>query len=247
MAESSWQQVDTDNSTMRMHVSLPTGSGPFPAVVVIQHQGGVDEFVRNITRRLAESGYVAAAPDLYHRDGPECTDDIVTRRTRLRDRNIINDVNATVAFLQQHDSVDGSRLAIIGFCMGGRIAYLMAAANSAFKASVVYYGGNILRAWGRDIPSPFERTSEIHCPIQGHFGEEDKNPSPEDMRTLDAELTKFNKKHDFYSYPNAGHAFMDNTKESYRRLADEASWPRTLEFLERHPGLPAGQQVARAR
>jgi len=247
MAESSWQQVDTDNSTLRMHVSLPTGSGPFPAVVVIQHQGGVDEFVQNITRRLAESGYVAAAPDLYHRDGPECTDDIVTRRTRLRDRNIINDVNATVAFLQQHDSVDGTRLAIIGFCMGGRIAYLMAAANSTFKASVAYYGGNILRAWGRDTPSPFERTSEIHCPILGHFGAEDKNPSPEDMRTLDAELTKFNKKHDFYSYPNAGHAFMDNSKESYRHFADEASWPRTLEFLERHLGLPAGQPVARAR
>ena len=124
MAESSWQQVDTDNSTMRMHVSIPKGSGPFPAVVVIQHQGGVDEFVQNITRRLAESGYVAAAPDLYHRDGPECTDDIVTRRTRLRDRTIINDVNATAAFLQQQDSVDGNRLAIIGFCMGGRIAYL---------------------------------------------------------------------------------------------------------------------------
>ena len=141
MAKSIWKQIDTDSSAMRMHVSLPTGSGSFRAVVVIQHQGGVDEFVQNITRRLAESGYVAAAPDLYHRDGPECTDDIVTRRTRLRDRNIINDVNATVAFLQQHDSVDRSRLAIIGFCMGGRIAYLMAAANSAFKASVAYYGG----------------------------------------------------------------------------------------------------------
>jgi len=98
MVTSSWQQIDTDDSTMRMRVSLPTGSGSFPAGIVIQHQGGVDEFVQNITRRLAESGYVAAAPDLYHRDGPECTDDIVTRRTRLRDRNIINDVNAAVAF-----------------------------------------------------------------------------------------------------------------------------------------------------
>jgi carboxymethylenebutenolidase len=247
MAESNWQQIETDKSVMRMHVSLPTGSGRFPAVVVIQHQGGVDEFVQSMTLRLADSGYVAAAPDLYHRDGPNCTDDIVTRRTRLRDSNIINDVNTTVGFLQQHDFVDGSRLAIIGFCMGGRIAYLMAAANSAFKASVVYYGGNTFRAWGRGMPSPFERTSEIHCPIQGHFGEEDKNPSPEDMRTLDAELTKFNKNHDFYSYLNAGHAFMDNTKESYRRLADEASWSRTLEFLARHLGLPAGQQVAQAR
>jgi carboxymethylenebutenolidase len=247
MVTSSWQQVDTDNSSMRLHVSVPAGSGPFPAMVVIQHQGGVDEFVQHMNCRLSEAGYVAAAPDLYHRDGPDCKDDIVTRRTRLRDRSIINDVTATLTFLQQHDSVDGSRLAIIGFCMGGRIAYLMAAANSAFKASVAYYGGNILRAWGRDIPSPFERTLEIHCPIQGHFGEEDKNPSPEDMRTLDTELTKFNKTHEFYSYPSAGHAFMDNTKESYRRHADQASWPRTLEFLERHVGMTAGQRAALAR
>ena len=246
MAQSSWQQVDSDHSTMRIHISLPQGSVPFPAIVVIQHQGGVDEFVQNMTHRLAASGYVAVAPDLYHRDGPDCKDDIVTRRTRLRDRNIISDVNATVDFLKRHDSVDTSRLAIIGFCMGGRVAYLMAAANPAFKAAVAYYGGNILRAWGRDIPSPFERTSEIHCAIQGHFGEEDKNPSPEDMRTLDAELTKFNKHHEFYSYPNASHAFMDNTKESYRRHADEASWPRTLEFLKRHLGVLAGQRVAEA-
>jgi dienelactone hydrolase len=92
------------------------------------------------------------------------------------------------------------------------------------------------RAWGRDLPSPFERTAEIHCPLQGHFGADDANPSPQDVGKLDAELAKFNKPHEFYSYSNAGHAFMDSTKESYRRDADAASWPRTLEFLRRHLG-----------
>ena len=246
MIDSSWQEIESDNSTMRLHVSVPAGSGPFPGLVVIQHQGGVDEFVQNMTQRLAEAGYVAAAPDLYHRDGPDCKDDLVTRRSRLGDRRIINDVNATVAFLQRQPAVGSSRLGVIGFCMGGRIAYLMAAAVPAFKAAVAYYAGNAFRAWGRDIPSPFERTAEIHCPILGHFGAEDKNPSPEDMQKLAAELTRFHKAHEFYSYPNAGHAFMDNTKESYRRHADEASWPRTLDFLNRHLGAPvATQAVAR--
>ena len=237
MTESHWQQTSSDSSAMRMHVSIPAGSSPFPALVVIQHQGGVDAFVQNMTTRLAQAGFVAAAPDLYHRDGPDCTDDIVTRRSRLSDRKVINDVNATVSFLQAHAAVDKGCLGIIGFCMGGRVVYLMAAANPAFKAAVAYYPGNTFRAWGRDIPSPFERTSAIHCPLQGHFGEEDKNPSPEDMRKLDPELTKFNKTHEFYSYPNAAHAFMDDTKESYRRHADEASWPRTLDFLNRHLAL----------
>jgi carboxymethylenebutenolidase len=234
MTSSSWQQTNSDKSTMRVRLSLPTGMGSFPAMVVIQHQGGVDEFVEEMTIRLADAGYVAAAPDLYHRDGPDCKDDIATRRSRLGDRRIINDVNACVSFLQSHDSVDRNRIGIVGFCMGGRIVYLMAAANPVFKAAVAYYPGNAFRAWGRDLASPFERTAEIHCPLQGHFGADDKNPSPEDMAKLDAELTRFNKPHEFFPYPGAGHGFMDNSKEGYRRDADEASWPRTLDFLSRH-------------
>lgn len=236
MTSSSWQQTESDRSAMRMHVSAPEGPGPFAAMVVIQHQGGVDEFVQNMTKRLAGAGYVAAAPDLYHRDGPDCADDIATRRSRLSDRRIINDVNACAEFLRQDPRVDGQRMGIVGFCMGGRVVYLMAAASAAFKAAVAYYPGNVFRAWGRDIPSPFERTAEIRCPLQGHFGEDDKNPSLEDMAKLGAALTKFNKPHEFYSYAGAGHAFMDSTKESYRRHADEASWPRTLDFLARHLG-----------
>jgi carboxymethylenebutenolidase len=234
MAQSSWQEVECDGSMMRMHVSVPEGGGTFPALVVAQHLGGVDEFIQSMTQRLAGAGYVAAAPELYHRDGPECADDARTRSMRLRDRNVIADVNAAVAFLQQHSAVSPARVGIIGFCMGGRVVYLMSAANPSLKAAVAYYGGNIFRAWGRDTPSPFERTAQIGCPILGHFGADDKNPSPEDMQKLDAELTKLNKPHEFYSYENAGHAFMDHTKESYRRHGEEASWPRTLEFLKRH-------------
>ncbi len=247
MITSNWQEVESDGNRMRMHVSVPEGPGPFAAVVAMQHQGGVDEFMENMTKRLARGGYVAVAPDLYHRDGPECKDDIVTRRSRLSDRRVINDVNAAVSFLQRHSAVDGHRLGIIGFCMGGRVVYLMAAANPTFKAAVAYYAGNTFRAWGRDIPSPFERTAEIHCPLLGHFGADDKNPSPEDMQKLDVELTKFNKAHEFYSYPNAAHAFMDSTKESYRRHADEASWPRTLDFFDRYLGASTVTQAAATR
>jgi carboxymethylenebutenolidase len=231
---SNWQEIESDGSPMRLHVSMPDGAGPFPALVVLQHQGGVDQFIQEMTRRLAGAGYMAAAPDLYHRDGPDCKDDLVTRRSRLSDRRIVNDLNASVGYLQSHSAADKKRIGIIGFCMGGRIVYLAAAAIAAFKAAVAYYPGNTFRAWGRDLRSPFERTEEIHCPLQGHFGANDVNPSLQDVVKLDAELAKFSKPHEFYSYPNAGHAFMDSTKESYRREADEASWARTLDFLSRH-------------
>ena len=233
---SNWQETESDGSAMGLYISMPDGAGPFPALIVMQHQGGVDEFIQGTTRRLAGSGYLAAAPDLYHRDGPDCKDDLITRRSRLSDRRIVNDLNATMSYLQSHSTADMKRIGIIGFCMGGRIVYLAAATIPAFKAAVAYYPGNTFRAWGRDLPSPFERTAEIHCPLQGHFGADDANPSPQDVGKLDAELAKLNKPHEFYSYSNAGHAFMDSTKQSYRRDADAASWPRTIEFLSRHLG-----------
>ena len=112
-----------------------------------------------------------------------------TRSSRLGDRRVITDVGATGDFLKRHRAGDPNRIGIIGFRMGGRVVYLMAAAIPALKTAVTFYPGNIGRAWGRDIPSPLERTAEIHCPLQGHFGDEDKNPSPEDRLKLDAELT----------------------------------------------------------
>ena len=128
--------IRVDSRDMDLYVSMPDGTGPFPAVVVAQHAGGVDTFICTMTDRLAEAGYVAAAPDLYHRLGP---DDSRTPRD-LKDAEMIADVQATVAFLQNHSAVDSETLGITGFCMGGRVAYLMAAAIPQFKAAEAYYG-----------------------------------------------------------------------------------------------------------
>ena len=239
----SWENTKVDGSLMKLYLGLPDGQGPFPALVVIQHQGGVDEFVQEMVKKIAGAGYASVAPDLYHRDAPDCQDDGPTRRARLRDLTVIKDVNAAAAFLKGHNSVDAERLGIIGFCMGGRVSYLGAATNSNFKAAVAYYGGNIFIPWGEG-PTPFDRTAEIHCPLIGHFGEEDKNPSPEDMRKLDAELTKHGKAHEFHSYPGAGHAFMNKWSNSYRAPAEEASWPKTLDFLGRYLGKSAPNVAA---
>jgi len=238
-----WESIKVADGTMRLHVSRPDGPGPFPAVVVIQGQRGVDRFIEEMTQKFAGAGYVAAAPDLYHRDPPDCRDDGPTRRARLRDATVISDVNATVEFLKRQRSVDGDKLGIIGFCMGGRVAYLMAAANPGFKAAVDYYGGNILAPWG-DGPSPFQRTAEIRCPVMGHFGEEDKNPSLDDMRRLDAELKKLGKIHEFYSYEKTGHAFMDPHGDKYRPHSAEVSYGRTLNFLARHLAPSKGRMAA---
>jgi carboxymethylenebutenolidase len=114
----------------------------------------------------------------------------------------------------------------------------MAAANPSFKAAVSYYGGGTMVPWGEGS-APFERTTEIHCPLLGLFGEDDANPSPADMRKLDAELTRYGKIHEFHSYPGAGHAFMNRRGERYRADADQDSWPKTLAFFTKHLALAA--------
>jgi carboxymethylenebutenolidase len=204
---------------MRVYVSRPAGSERAAAVVVVQGQTGVQDFVK-FSDFAAAHGLVAAAPDLYHRDPPDCKDDPPTRRMRLRDATVIQDIDATVNFLESHPAVSPGRIGIVGFCMGGRIVYLMSAANPAIKAGVMYYGGDTFAAWGEGL-SPFECTKDIRCPIMGHFGEDDQNPSPADMRKLDAELTRLGKQHEFYSYPNAAHAFANFGS------AITASTPRT--------------------
>ena len=229
---SSWENVRVDGSNMRAYVSVPDDAKKVPAIVVVQGQTGVDDFVQ-FTQMVASEGFVGAAPDLYHRDPADCKDDPPTRRMRLTDKTLTADINATVNFLKSHPAVNLARIGIVGFCMGGRAVYLMSAVNPDLKAGVMYYGADPFNAWG-DGPSPFERTAQIHCPILGHFGEDDKNPSPADMRKLDAEMNRLGKAHEFHSYANAAHAFANFGSPAYREHAATASWPRTFGFFAKH-------------
>lgn len=227
-----WDATTVDGSTMRLYVSTPDGPGPFPGLVVAQHAGGVDGFIQAMTDRFALAGYLSIAPDLYHRD-PNPEDEPLARMGRLRDANIVRDMNAAIDHLKGLTKVRAERLGIVGFCMGGRVAYLMAAHNPELRAAVVFYGGNIMVPWGEG-PAPFDLTERIQCPLLGLFGDEDPNPSPADVAKLDAELTRLGKMHEFHSYAGAGHAFMHWERPSYRPQAAEDAWAKCLAWLERY-------------
>jgi carboxymethylenebutenolidase len=141
-----------------------------------------------------------------------------------------------VEFLRNHPVIDGNRLGITGFCMGGRVAWLGAASNPHFRALAPYYGGNLMVTWGAGTETPFDLAGGINCPVLFHFGEIDENPSQDDMRKLDTALTDLGTSHQFYTYPGANHAFMDFTTERYQQAASDASWPRTLEFFAANLG-----------
>ena len=233
-----WENIQVEGQDMDMYASVPSGSGPFSAIIVSQHGGGVDRFIQTICDRFAEAGYAAVAPNLYHR----IPDEVLNGDPRprpwdvLSDPDIVADINATVDFLRNHPAISGDKIGITGFCMGGRVAWLGAAANPHIRALAPYYGGNIMVTWGAGEVPPYELAENINCPILFHFGEVDENPSQDDMRKFDAELTRLGKPHQFYTYPGADHAFMDFTTGRYHKEASDASWPRTLEFFAAHIG-----------
>lgn len=226
-----WDTVDVGGEEMRCYVSTP-GDGRSPGVIVIQHAGGVDDFVRGMCDRFAAEGFAAVAPDLYHREAPASSDDPLTRMGRLRDNTVVADVSAAVSHAQSLPEIDSERLGITGYCMGGRVTYLMAAKNSAFKAAVDCWGGNCMVAWG-DGPTPFELTGDIACPVLGLFGEDDGNPNPADVAKIDAEMTHLGKSHEIHSYAEAGHAFMNESRPSYREEAARDAWKRTIDWFNR--------------
>lgn len=122
---------------MTMYAALPNGSGPHPAVVIAFHVGGLDDFDRKMADQLAEAGFVAVVPDLFHRFSKEVMDGPrLDRLGHLKDADIIADMNAAVDFLTANSAIDNDRIGVTGFCMGGRIAWLMAASNPIFKCTV---------------------------------------------------------------------------------------------------------------
>jgi carboxymethylenebutenolidase len=227
--KTSWESVTVDGSPTGMYLAQQEGRGPVPAILVIQNQDGVREFTQEMTRRVAEAGYIGIAPQLYHREGePTTPEQTASIKNTRRDVNVLNDLNATIHFLKGCANADTSRLGIVGYCMGGRIAFLAAAATTQ---------------WG-DRPAPATLAANLSCPVQGHFGDLDKNPPPDEMRKLDAELTRLGKAHEFFFYPDAPHGFNRSGWKGYKPDHDATSWARTLEFFANHLGTAAPKKVA---
>ena len=112
-------------------------------------------------------------------------------------------------------------------------SFLGAAVNPAFSAAVIYYCGNMFKTWGNGKTPPFELLKGIKGPVIGFFGNNDKNPSPDDVNKIDAELARLGIKHAFHRYDGAGHAFQNFVRDDqYREAAEKDSWGRTLDFLK---------------
>jgi carboxymethylenebutenolidase len=236
----SWVDMRSDGQTMEGYLTQPAAAGRYPAVVVIQEIWGVNSHIQSVTDRLPAQGYVGLAPALFHREGPmtlglyEEMEPALARLGRCTDAQIIADVRAAAAYLKAQPFVDPQRIGIVGFCFGGRVSYQSACNVPDLKAAVVYYGGRILQPLGGPGPAPVEQTGNITAPVLGLFGEEDSNPSPADVATIEAELKKQGKTYEFHMYPGCGHGFHCDGRASYRHEAAKDAWAKTIAWFDRH-------------
>ena len=223
-----WETMKVGDKDVRVYTAIPRGPGPLPAVVVAHHGPGLDQQMEDVVHRLYREGYAVALPDLFHRIAPGT--EMMARIATLKDGEIVQDMNAGLAHLKSKP-VEIGHAGVTGFCMGGRVTYLMACANPEFRAAAVFYGGGIMKPWGEE-PTPFERSRDIQCPMIGFFGEQDTNPSPDDVRRIDEELTRLGKWHEFHMYKDSHHAFQNFLNpDRYRERAARASWGELLAFF----------------
>jgi carboxymethylenebutenolidase len=223
---------------MEILVFKPEGDGPHPGIVVAQHlpvaHEGLekDPFTIDVGEKFAAAGYTCVIPWIFHWWTPET--DIEVKRAEFRDDRCLSDMQATFDFLAGMDSVDENRIGIIGHCWGGRVSWLHACHNPNYKALITLYGGRLKLGMGAGAAPPIERAAHIPCPVLGVFGNDDQNPSPEDVADLDAALTAGNVKHEFHQYDGAGHGFQDFVNpDRYREKQGTDAWAKIRVFLER--------------
>jgi carboxymethylenebutenolidase len=214
---------------MDVYLGAPERHLPGPAIVLMYHRGGIDDFTKYVVDRLVSHGYLVAVPDVYHRCPTAMP--MADRKSLLRDSEIVADVRATVEMLNDRRDIAANKIVVMGHCMGGRMALLAAGALPGFCGVIDYYGGSVARSWG-DGPTPFDGLRNIHCPIIAFFGNEDRHPSPQDVDQIGAELTRYGIAHEFHRYDGVGHGFQNPAHEApQERAAAEDSWAKTFAFL----------------
>jgi carboxymethylenebutenolidase len=233
------QSIDTADGSMRVYEAVPD-TPPTAAVIVIQEAFGVNLHIEDVTRRFADAGYHAVAPDMFHRTGGGIVDygdfgAVIPHFVGIGDDNaILADVDATLDYLRGIGFAD-RRIGIVGFCFGGRVTFLTAV-NRSLGAAVGFYGGGIVTARFPQFPALVGDITRIDTPWLGLFGDLDQSIPVEDVELLREALAKAPVPGEVVRYTDAEHGFHCDARESYNAAAAQDAWDRTLDWFGRHLG-----------
>jgi carboxymethylenebutenolidase len=206
-------------------------------MIVLAHEiWSVHEYFRDLCRRLAKSGYLALAPDLFGRQGDVSDKDIDGIRAivaQVPDVQVMSDLDATVAWAAANGG-DIARLGVTGFCWGGRITWMYAAHNPAVRAAVAWYGPVVKPASAQQPRHPIDVAGELKAPVLGLYGGADAGIPNDTVERMRAALAAAKQPSEIVLYPDMPHAFHADYRPSYRQPAAEDGWQRMLDWFRRH-------------
>ncbi len=229
--------IPTPSGAMPAYRARPEEGESFPVVLLVHEIFGVHEYIRDVSRRLAQQGYLVVAPDLYRRHGDvsklESIDAVLEVVKKVPDAEVLADLDASLAWAAQNGG-DAERVVITGFCWGGRIVWLYSAHNPKLRAGVAWYG-RLVGADREQTPThPIDVASRGHRPVLGLYGGADRGIPDETVFEMRKKLAAAGGDSEIVVFPAAPHGFHADYRNSYRPLAAAEGWRRMLEWFERH-------------
>lgn len=236
--------VRTRDGQIPAYVARPAARGRHPVVVVISEVFGLHEYIRDVTRRLAQAGYAAIAPDFFARVGDPAP---LTDFARIREivgtatnEQVMSDLAATLAYLRAQPYADARRAGITGFCWGGAVVWMACSRFRDFDAGVAWYG-RLSRPAPTDFlgaeerPWPLDTAHALNAPVLGLYAGRDRGIPLDTVERMRAELREHRKRgSEIVVYPEAQHGFHADYRDSYDRAAAEDGWRRLLAHFDRH-------------
>ena len=236
------------------YFARPLGLSSSPGVVVIHHMPGWDEATKEITRKFAYHGYTAICPHLFHREGPGSPDDLsaaVRAAGGVPDERCVGDIEGAVRYLRALPYASG-KVGVIGFCSGGRQAYMVACKIPTLDAAVDCWGGGVIV----DDPAHLNEkrpvavidlTPNLRCPLLGIFGNEDRNPDVNQVNRTEELLKQHGKTYEFHRYDGAGHGFLAVDRAGYRPEQANDAWEKVFTFYDKYLHTAVGEVAAARR
>ncbi len=232
-------KIPVPDGEMPAYRAMPASGGPFPVVLVVQEIFGVHEHIKDICRRLAKLGYLAVAPELYARQGDvskmENIAEIIAKVvSKVPDAQVMSDLDATVAWAKKSGKGDTAKLAVTGFCWGGRITWLYSAHNPEVKAGVAWYGRLITNTDELHPKNPIDLVDALKAPVLGLYGGADQGIPNESVEKMQAALKEAKKPCEIILYPDTPHGFYADYRPTYRQDKADDGWKRLLEWFKKN-------------
>jgi carboxymethylenebutenolidase len=233
-------KIPAAGGEMPAYRAMPAKGKSFPVVLVVQEIFGVHEHIKDLCRRLAKSGHMAIAPELYARQGDvsklSSINDIRPIVMKVPDAQVMSDLDATVMYAKKSGSGNTSKLGITGFCWGGRIVWLYAAHNANLKAGVAWYGRLVPPQQVSELQPkhPTDIAAQLKAPVLGLYAAKDQGIPLDSVERMRAAIKAANGKSEIIVYPEADHGFNADYRPTYNKEAAQDGWRRMQEWFKKY-------------